>query len=774
MNRNTIHLLLGWLLLSLCAVFLFPEEELAMRAETPHLGQTSVRTIIAPLSFDVPKTPQELEAEKQKAMDKVYAVFEFNHDETRRNVEALRYTLEQIGKYGELQANIARNPGHAESKAWVAEAASLYQNLTKRLSTTAVQQLSQSPRARDSLLTVFLRMQQNGVSNVLVAGTPKAVSLYREMYNTQDVKSILYSKTEISLIRDNEESIVDIGRIRPREPMIEEAFAQLQIPFNYNQGLQSAFYEALYVFTLPNVYYLEKETNQRRSEAAAQVNPSKGMVPRGMEIVNQGSIITKDIMDKIEAMQLALQKERASGNTPTSTYGQYMVLTMLAALFVLYFWRFRLSRIKRPSHVWAIVLIALLQIALFSAFHRLIPDLQRPDSLLPEGLDSIWMYPFVLSPILMTILFDTYAGMAMAMLSASVLGILAGYDLAAALGGYIVCSASVFAVQRIRYRSQFLYSMFMGIVALALALLVQLLLRNRLSWENFWPSMVGGITGIVLSVAMVSVLLVHLFERLFAITTDLTLMEMSDFNHPALKRLSEFAPGSFHHSIQVGNLAEKAGARIGANTLLIRVMALYHDIGKSMRPEFFTENQRQGLNPHDDLDPYESMKIIRDHVELGKELAAEYKIPEVVAAGIPEHHGDNVVHYFYHRAKERYTDRTIDPDDFRYAGPRPQCKETAILMLADSIEATSRAMANASPEQLARMVQETIQSRLFEEQLSDSGLTIHDLEELEVGFLQSLEGSQHTRIQYPEGVFAAARQARPKDVNPPAKHHYNS
>ena len=762
MKRKNLHLLLGWLLLSLLTLALFPDQELALKAETPHLGQTSPRTIVAPLSFDVLKNPQELEAEKQKAMDKVYAVFEYNQDETRRINEDLRQTLERIAKYGELQGYIARDPGHLDAKAWVQEAAELFQDLSKRLSTTAIQQLSQSSRARDSLQAVFARMLHNGVSNVLVATTPKAVSLYREMYNTQEVKSILYGKAEVALIRNNEESLVDIGKVRPREPMIEEAFNQLQVPFSFSQGLQSAFYEALYVFTLPNVFYLEKETLQRREEAASQVNPSKGMVPRGIEIVNQGSIITKDVMDKLEAMQMALQKEKESGATPTSTYGQFIVLLMITSLLCLYVLRFHGHSLAKPAHVWALVLIAAAQVALFSLSHRIVPSLQGPESLLPEGFDVIWMYPFILGPVLATILFDTRQGLVVAAFSSAILGLLAGYDLAVALGAYAVSWATVYTVNRIRYRSQYLYSMALGILSLSFTVAALLLLRNRMDWDSYWPSVAAGAAGIVFSIAIVSVLLVHLWERAFGITTNLTLMEMSDFNHPALKRLSEFAPGSFHHSIQIGNLAEKAGARIGANTLLIRVMALYHDIGKSMRPEYFTENQKQGINPHNELDPYESMKIIRDHVEMGKELAAEYRIPDVVAAGIPEHHGDNVVHFFYHKAKELYPDREIDPSDFRYEGPRPQSKETAILMLADSIEATSRAMGNATPEQLSNMVEETIRSRLFEQQLSESGLTIHDLEELEKGFLQSLEGSQHTRIQYPDGVFAAARLAKPK------------
>ena len=300
---------------------------------------------------------------------------------------------------------------------------------------------------------------------------------------------------------------------------------------------------------------------------------------------------------------------------------------------------------------------------------------------------------------------------------------------------------------RMRYRVQFVWSIFAGIAALAAATCIMFLLRNRMGLEPFYMTMIAGSINIIACSALASVLFIHLIERIFGITTVLTLMEMSDFNRPALKRISELAPGTFHHSIQVSNLAEKVADSIGANSLLVRVMALYHDIGKTMRPEYFTENQKQGVNPHNNLDPIQSAKIIVGHVEQGAVLAKDFKIPELVAAAIREHHGTTLIQYFYAKAKEE--DSLVNEEDFRYKGPKPQSKETAILMLADIIEATSRSMTDQTVDSLADMIHKTIQGRFNEGQFSECDLSIRELFKLEKAFLHSLDGTYHTRVKYP-------------------------
>ncbi|HOG69003.1 MAG TPA: HD domain-containing protein, partial [Fibrobacteraceae bacterium] len=628
------------------------------------------------------------------------------------------------------------------------QASRMFDVLKQRLSTTAVQKLSQDSKARDSLYSAFNRMIQKGISNTLIANTETSVQLFRDNYNIQDVQFIPYTNTTISFIKDNVESNIDASQIQPRERRIDETFAELQMSFSKSQGLQSAFYEALYVFTLPNVFYLEKETEVRKKTAQQQVHLSKGMIPRGMEIVSQGSIITKDILEKIDALQNALQKEEGS-KTLTATYGQGLLLLAVVSGFFLFFMLFASDSVKKTNHIWSIIALAAIQLLLFWLFQRISGVLNKPDSILSDSIDLIWIYPFSIAPIIATVLYERRIGLIFSLFSSVMMSFLSGYDLAIMISSFFISWASIHLLARMRYRVQFAWGILSGVSMLALMLVIILLLRNRLDFEIFFSTFIAGTINLIFCTAIASVLLIHLAEKVFGITTVLTLMEMADFNRPALKRLSELAPGSFHHSIQVANLAEKVAEYIGADSLLVRVMALYHDLGKTMRPEFFTENQKQGINPHNSLDPFQSVKIITGHVEQGISLAKEYNIPELVAAAIPEHHGTTVIQYFYHTAKELYPDRTLKEEDFRYKGPKPQSKESAILMLADSIEATSRALSDSSSDALAEMIRKSIDLRLKEGQFSETDLSVKDLFKLEKAFLQSLDGTYHTRVKYP-------------------------
>lgn len=760
MNRKKLkwHLLAGWAIVVALAIFLFPDRDLAQKSEIPHLGQISPRTIIAPISFEVPKSAQEILSEKARAADKVYAVFEFNHDETVRIENDLKTYLSNVERYRTLQAEISAAAAEDSSvHIKVQQAAQLFHQLTNRLSNTAVQQLASNRRATDSLESVFDRMLENGVSNTLLAPSNTSVQLFRDTYNLQDVNFIPYTKTEVSLVRDSEERKLDASRIQPRERAIDEAFTDLQQNFK-SQGLQSAFYEALYVFTLPNVFYLAKETDHRKEMAEAQVNASKGMIPRGMELVSQGSIVTKDILERLEALQNALQKEEGSRHV-TALYGHILFLAIIISLFFLYFYFFQFGRIRNRKELWSIIALVVLQLGTFAVIHYFSAYIQKVTPSLPQDFDVIWFYPFILSPVIATVLYDRQLGTIFAAFSAAFLGMLSGYDLSTAILAFGISWAGLHGLNRIRYRSQFIWSILEALIAFACALAIQLLLRNRFQMDIFLPTLLAGTINIVFCSAVSSVLLIHLAERIFGITTDLTLMELSDFNRSALKRISDLAPGTFHHSIQVANLAEKVADEIGANSLLVRTMALYHDMGKTMRPEFFTENQKQGLNPHKSLPPLESARIIINHVSQGVELAKEYNLPSVIIDGIMQHHGTGVVQYFYLEAKKNDPENTRI-EDFTYPGPKPQSKETAILMISDVIEASSRAMPEPTPEKLKDLINTTINARLNEGELSESGLNLRDLSRLSEAFLQSLDGTYHTRVKYPAAALAAGRFGR--------------
>lgn len=755
-KQTRLHFIIGWVLVVAAAIFMFPDKNIALQSERPHLGQVSTRTIVAPINFEVPKSEQEIEAEKTRAAEKVNAIFGYNSDETNRVYEDLKSFLHKLAQYGSLQIQINQLTASGESdstlQSKVVQASRIYEVLKQRISTSAIKPLSLNSKARDSLLNVFNRMLQAGVSNTFIASTETAAQLYRDNYNLQDFKYIVYTKPNITLIKDNEKTTVEASNIQPLRRRIDEAFAQLQMSFPNEQGLLSAFYETLFVFMMPNVFYLEKETIASREDARKKVTLIKGMVPRGMEIVAQGAPITKEILEKIDALQRAQQKEENS-KTFTAIYGNALIFILIITFFFMFLYNTpSRGMFRNARQLWSLIALALFQIIAFWVMHHLSGSINNINiSIIPENLDLMWIYPFAFAPITATVLYDRHIGLAFTVFSAMIFGILNGYDLAATTCAIAVTFVATTPIARMRYRVQFVYGIIVGVVAMAAAISVMFLLRNRLSFEAFYQNLIAASINIVLCYALTSVALIHLMERIFGITTVLTLMEMSDFNRPALKRISEYAPGTFHHSIQVSNLAEHVADSIGANSLLVRVMALYHDIGKTMRPEYFTENQKQGINPHNNIDPLQSVKIITGHVEQGTALANEYNIPSLVAAGIREHHGSSIIQYFYHKALEnaKETGEEVKVEDYSYKGPKPQSKETAILMLADIIEATSRSMTDTSPEALSAMIHKTIESRFTEGQFNECNLSIKELFKLERAFLDSLDGTYHTRVKYP-------------------------
>ena len=268
----------------------------------------------------------------------------------------------------------------------------------------------------------------------------------------------------------------------------------------------------------------------------------------------------------------------------------------------------------------------------------------------------------------------------------------------------------------------------------------------------------GLFNGILSAVGAIGLL--PYLETVFGITSSIRLLELSNPNHPLLRKLLLEAPGTYHHSMMVGNLGEAAAEAVGADPLLTRVGSQYHDIGKTKRPYFFVENQFSGVNPHDKISPTLSTLIITSHVKDGVEMARQHKLPKVLVDFIREHHGTDLVKYFYHRAKESGQD--VSEDDFRYPGPKPQSKETAIVMLADSVEAAVRSMPKPTPGRIEGLVRKIIKERLADGQLDESNITLRDLDLIADAFVKVLTGMYHHRVEYPDG--ALKERAKDKEV----------
>jgi len=385
-----------------------------------------------------------------------------------------------------------------------------------------------------------------------------------------------------------------------------------------------------------------------------------------------------------------------------------------------------------------------------------------------------FLLPLAIAPLLATILVDGAVGVAVGVWTSLMMSLLVDNSLPLFLAGIVATMVTARTAHRVRTRSKVIRT---GLV-IGLSQIICVFGLTALHWDNPDLKLVVHQAGACLLSgffsALVVLLILPIFEALFGITTDIALLELSDLGHPLLQRLAIEAPGTYHHSLVVANLAHAAADEIGANGLLARVGAYFHDAGKLTKPEFFSENIQYRTNPHDNLAPSMSTLVISAHVKEGLSLAMVHKLPEVVMKAIREHHGTSLMSYFHHKAQEQIREEPdaspgpqgngkpgVDEADFRYAGPRPTTPETAILCLADAVEAASRSAAKTTPGHLKNLVNDIVNARLIDGQLDASGLTLAQLDAVKRSFIFTLTSMLHGRIPYPHNENRDNQQTRP-------------
>ena len=338
----------------------------------------------------------------------------------------------------------------------------------------------------------------------------------------------------------------------------------------------------------------------------------------------------------------------------------------------------------------------------------------------------------------------------MSFMSSVLVGLMVGNDLKLTLIFFIGSLTAAYIVKDARTRGELIQTgFFVGLIqVLAVVLLnpaVDFLFSKTFLMHYLQPLLINGF--VVTGVVMVTL---KVFEYLFGVLTNFSLLELSDFNQPLLRRMIVEAPGTYHHSLIVSNLSESAADSIGANSLLTRVGAYYHDIGKMVKPEYFTENQMIGGSKHDNIEPSISKLVILNHVKEGLEIAKKYKLSPLIAKFIPEHHGTGIIYYFYQRALEGAQGEAIDEQHYRYPGPKPQSRETAITLLADSVEGAVRALDDPTPPRIDETVRKVVNNKFIDGQLDECNLTLKEIEIISSTFSRVLSAMYHSRIKYPE------------------------
>lgn len=503
-----------------------------------------------------------------------------------------------------------------------------------------------------------------------------------------------------------------------------------------DEALIAALTDYIYHFAKPNIIYNQQETEKAIDQARNSVSKNIGFVNEDERIVAKHDRITKETKRKIDSFRIAKGAEIGFWGRFAQNLGKFLHTIIIILLFIIYIYLFR----KRIYYNNAkILLIAI--IILFVSFITFL--------VLQINVDAPVEYLIIIpvAPMLLTIVFDSRVGFYSVIVSSLISGALLGNDYTFTLMNIVAGGLAAYTVRDIKNRTQIFRSFFFILLGYELSIIAFGLERYS-SVETLLVSSAFAASNALISPVLTYGLIIFI-EKIFKITTDLTLLELSDFNSPLLRQLAKNAPGTFTHSITIGSLVENASQTIGANPILARVGAYYHDIGKSLNPEGFIENQVGGENPHLKLDPQHSAELIIQHVKEGIKMAEEANLPQEIIDFIPMHHGTMIASYFFEKAKEIYGVEKINPDDFRYPGPKPNTKETALVMLADACESTVRSMSEPDPQKIENVINNLFKNRIDEDQLNECPLTMKDITSIKESFYKFLISHHHRRIRYP-------------------------
>ncbi len=503
--------------------------------------------------------------------------------------------------------------------------------------------------------------------------------------------------------------------------------------------------ELVVEFMKPNLIYDKETTERRQEERKKRVPLYRGMVKEGERIVDEKDRITSDVLQKLNSLAAAIdQKERMERGIDVVL--NFLGRMLVVGVIVSFFFSFLATYRKDVFSKWRLVLL----MALIFFVEHLLSYL-----FVVQFNISEYLIPVAVAAMVITILFDARIGFMGATSIAMLSGIIMGNNLDFVIVCLFQSSAAVYSVRRLRTRGQIFTAIFVLSLASILVVMAMGLFKSH-AWANVGQDILY-LLGVSILSPIITYGLIALLEVGFDITTDLTLLELSDFNHPLLKRLQQEANGTFNHSVVVGNLAESCANAIGARSLLCRVGAYYHDIGKMVRPEYFIENQFLGENKHDVLTPVMSAKIVRNHVKDGLDLADEYDLPKVVRDFIPMHHGTMRIEYFYHKATEEAKDtKDVDESAYRYPGPKPDTKETGIIMICEAVEAAVRSLDKPDLFKVEEIIDKITKKRLADGQLDECPLTMKDLQLIKgevtgtTGMLPVIRGIYHIRVEYPD------------------------
>ncbi len=707
-RRMLVKYLMGVLAVFMIT-FLYPAGDLRGPLDVPREGEIAPRNIIADFSFDILKDKSELSDERQMAIRSTPLYINYSDDIVDASIKRLNNLIRNVKRVPPADSPEARRQA--------------LETISRTYSAIPMQQL-ENMAAADSL---------DRMRNILDSVLTDEIYYYGVIADTAqlpaDVNSVIMHKKKHDQLM-----------IRTQLISLPSAYNRLLDALNKVEGLNDKEVELYYQigrhFITPNTSYDAGATMAAQDSAVTSIPNVEQNVKRGDLLIRQGTRVDAGKARLLAAYAQEVQKRAAARGWYQASMpiiGRLVLVGAIIMLMYLFFYHFRPDVYWSNNKLFAILIAIGLELFLVNLIGVQLKQ-------------SVYLYPIAILSILITVLFDARLGVVVTLLVAILLGILNRFNFTITLITTIAGAIACFSAGEVRRRSEF----YRIIIFLSLAYVVIAYVVESLKLSP--PSDILMFCGFGLAngfvAPMLTIGLLPMFESVFGFSTNITLLELADLNQPLLKRLAMEAPGTYHHSIIVGNLAEAAAKAINANPLLARVGAYYHDIGKMEIPEYFVENQLGIKSKHETLNPTMSALLLTSHVKKGRIIGEEAGLPDAVLNFIEEHHGTTMMKYFYNKAQEMGLPIKSD-EEFRYPGPKPQSKETAIVMLADSTEAASRTLDNPSSARIHNLIQRLINEKFTSGELTECGLTLKDLNLIREAFVAILIGVFHHRIPYP-------------------------
>jgi len=551
----------------------------------------------------------------------------------------------------------------------------------------------------------------------------------------QEIRSFKDSRI-VYLKKGNEAQEVVYSSIIKQKSL--RSYLNQKIEIGGLQKYESELTELFFDILQPNVALNEELTRQDLQSKLNNISYTRGIVPQGSRIIARGEVIDGNKLGVLNSLKKEYEsKVWTSSNYYVVVFGYVLLVSLALLMLILFIKKYRPEIFDNNTKVTFI-------------FFNILISVLMTVGVMKFNVHYVYVVPLCILPLTLKAFFDARLGLFAHVITVLILGFIVPnsyeYMFLQIIGGIV----TILTISELYKRANLFISVGQITAVYIFAYFAFTIIQegdfNEINYETFIIFLIGGFATLFVQP------LIYAYEKLFSLVSDMSLLELSDTNSKLLKELSNKAPGTFHHSLNVANLAESAANEIGANSMLVRVGALYHDVGKMSNPTFYTENQTTSVNPHDELEPKESAKIIINHVIYGIEIAKRHNLPDRIIDFIRTHHGTSVVYYFYKKEQERLegTEEKVNIKDFKYPGPAPFSKETAILMMSDSVEAASKSLKEPTAILIDNFVEKIINKQMEEDQFLNADITFKEIQTIKKVLKRKLKNIYHLRIEYPE------------------------